>query len=69
MKSFIVRADVVPVMDHDTKQPTPDPAGEPKRDAEQIAVSAEELMELIRSGQGRDVNELVKRTLLDRHAA
>ena len=69
MKSYFVRADVVPVMDHDTKQTTADPAGEPKHDAEQIAVSAEELMELIRSGQGSDVNELVKRTLLDRHAA
>lgn len=35
----------------------------------EIAVSAAELIEMIRSGDGEDVNELVRRTLDDRHAA
>ena len=56
-------------MEHDEEQSTGNPPSEPKRDAEHIAVSAEELMELIRSGEGLDVNELVRRSLLDRHAA
>ena len=34
-----------------------------------IAVSASELIEMIRSGQSEDVNDLVRRTLSDRHAA
>lgn len=36
---------------------------------DKIAVSASELIEMIRSGESSDVNELVKRTLDDRHAA
>ena len=69
MKSTSVCADVVSVMEHDAEHTTGNPPSEPKRDADRIAVSAEELMELIRSGEGHDVNELVRRTLLDRHAA
>lgn len=69
MKSPCVCADVVSVMEHDAEQSTTNPPSEPKRDADHIAVSAEELLELIRSGEGFDVNELVRRTLLDRHAA
>ncbi|HCT44960.1 MAG: hypothetical protein CMJ35_00440 [Phycisphaerae bacterium] len=34
-----------------------------------IAVSASELIEMIRSGEGGDVNDLVRRMLDDRHAA
>jgi len=56
-------------MEQSTPHITPPSSGEPKHDAEYIGVSAEELMELIRSGQGSDVNELVRQTLLDRHAA
>jgi hypothetical protein len=42
---------------------------EPKHDAEQIAVSAEQLAELIRSGRSDDLNELIKHALQERHAA
>jgi len=69
MKSRSACADVLSVMEQSTPHITPPSSGEPKHDAEHIGVSAEELMELIRSGQGSDVNELVRQTLLDRHAA
>lgn len=37
--------------------------------ADDIAVSASDLIDMIRNGNGSDVNELVRRTLSDRHAA
>ncbi|MDF1808881.1 MAG: hypothetical protein P1U42_04220 [Phycisphaerales bacterium] len=37
--------------------------------AEDIAISATDLIKLIESGQGDDVNELVSRLLQDRQAA
>lgn len=37
--------------------------------ADALGVSASDLIEMIRSGQGADVSELVNRTLHDRRAA
>jgi len=37
--------------------------------ADEIAISASELVRMIDSGQGTDVNELVNRVLIDRQAA
>lgn len=68
MKSHALCADVMSVMEQ-TPPNTTEAAREPKHDADRIAVSAEQLMELIRDGQGDDLNELVRQTLLDRHAA
>jgi len=45
-----------------TEIPAPGPTDE-------IAISAIELIKLIESGQGNDVNELVNRVLNDRQAA
>ncbi|MCA9275167.1 MAG: hypothetical protein KDA29_04000 [Phycisphaerales bacterium] len=42
---------------------------EPKHDAEHIAVSAEQLAQLIRSGRTDDLNELIRHALQERHAA
>lgn len=42
---------------------------EPKHDAEHIAVSAEQLAQLIRSGRTDDLNELIRHALQQRHAA
>lgn len=36
---------------------------------DEIAISASELVKMIESGQGTDVNELVNRMLIDRQAA
>lgn len=41
----------------------------PGADADAFAVSAADLIELIRSGHGADLNELVQRTLGTRRAA
>ena len=46
--------------------PIKDQRSEP---ADQFAVSAHDLLGMIRDGQGNDVNELVNRTLNDRRAA
>jgi hypothetical protein len=67
MKSSEGCADVCSVMEQQPRNPTTQ--SEPKRETDHIAVSAERLMELIRSGQGSDVDKLVKQTLHDRHAA
>lgn len=71
MKSRSSCADVVSVMEQRTPQTHAerDPKPAPTRGTDHLAVSAEELMELIRAGQGDDLNELVRRTLLDRLAA
>ncbi len=45
-----------------TEKHTPHPADE-------IAISATDLIKMIESGQGTDVNELVNRVLQDRQAA
>ena len=37
--------------------------------ADEIAISATDLIKMIESGQGTDVNELVNRVLQDRQAA
>ena len=42
---------------------------QPANPTEGIAISAAELMQMINSGQGDDVNELVNRRLQDRQAA
>ena len=68
MKSHASCADVVSVMKQDQLNPTHS-TSEPKHDADRIAVSAEELMQLIHAGQGSDINELIRQTLLDRLAA
>ena len=73
MKSRFFRADGVSVMENNT--PTnDDPSAsklhtEPKQDTDRIAVSAEDLVRLIHSGQGDDLNELIRQTLDDRLAA
>jgi hypothetical protein len=67
MKSHLVCADVCTVMEQPPRTPTTQ--SEPKRETDHIAVSAEQLMELIRSGHGDDVDKLVRQTLHDRHAA
>ena len=72
LKSPRARADVQHVME---PKPTSNPTqaqqlnlpSTPGTDA--IAATASELMELIRSGNGMGVNDLVRRTLGDRHAA
>jgi len=66
-----VCADVLPVMEHTNTQHAAKTEGKPATtvDAGDIAVSASELIEMIRSGEHADVNELVRRTLLDRQAA
>ncbi|MFG0246759.1 MAG: hypothetical protein ACF8MF_11995 [Phycisphaerales bacterium JB052] len=75
LKSTSLCVDVLQVME----QPTPNTTPQNKTDTEQqtlglvrtddIAVSATELIEMIRSGEGNDVNDLVSRMLQDRHAA
>ena len=73
MKSRFFRADGDSVMENNT--PTNDDSSasklhaEPKQDTDQIAVSAEDLVRLIHSGQGDDLNELIRQTLNDRLAA
>lgn len=64
-------ADVLPAMEHTKTQHTAETEGKPTPtvDAGDIAVSATELIEMIRAGERADVNELVRRTLLERHAA
>lgn len=72
LKSPRARADVQHVME---PKPTSNPTQAPQLNlpsmigTDDIAVTASELMELIRSGNGMDVNDLVRRTLGDRHAA
>jgi hypothetical protein len=59
-------------MNDDTPKPNTTPSSFDLMNAlgtEGIAVSASELIELIRSGNNHDVNELVRRTLSERQAA
>ncbi len=70
-------ADVLPVMQRPSNNPQkpdqPDQIMQQRTlglsEPEGIAVSASELIEMIRNGTGHDLNELVRRTLEDRHAA
>lgn len=68
MKSHAPCADVVSVMEQDQLKPTL-ATSEPKHNTDRIAVSAEDLLDLINAGQGSDINELIRQTLLDRLAA
>jgi len=71
MKSHALCADEQHVMEYDA------PSRETQNEQEtlglsptdDIAVTASELIEMIRSGDASDVNELVQRMLNDRHAA
>ena len=63
-------------MSHDTQpnsQQTQDLPAQPSPldvlGADAIGVSASDLIDMIRNGNGSDVNELVRRSLRDRHAA
>lgn len=51
-----------------TSATTQEPIARPHR-ADALGVSASDLIDMIRSGQGADVSELVSRTLHDRRAA
>jgi hypothetical protein len=59
-------------MHPDTPPNTPKPEQPSPLDvllADDIAVSASDLIDMIRNGNGSDVNELVRRTLSNRNAA
>ncbi len=56
-------------MEHAQHHPAPaEPRDGRPGPADRMGVSADELIEMIQSGQGLDVNELVGRTLDDRRA-
>ncbi|MGV6813463.1 MAG: hypothetical protein ACWA5W_00475 [Phycisphaerales bacterium] len=76
MKSCLACADVHHVMDpKDTQHVDPDRRSTERDESpvlnldSLVAISATDLIEQMRSGQGQDVNELINRAIQDRQAA
>lgn len=72
LKFACVLVDVLDAMHTDSQAKASKPEQPSPLDVlltDDIAVSASELIDMIRNGSGNDVNELVRRTLSDRHAA